>query len=405
MTESKKVNGIGFFTLWFGAAVSLAEIMTGSLIAPLGMKKGILVILVGHLIGAIILSLVGVIGFREKSPSLICSRKSLGKYGSYIISIFNIIQLIGWTAIMLIQCARSVQSITSKLFGFHNFTVLVVFAGLLVGIWALNNDRGINFINSISVMLLLILSMVMLGVVLSGGEAKDIAGNISFGAALELSIVMPLSWVPLIADYTMSGKSAGSSVIGSFLGYFTGSSLMYIIGLASAVYSGAPDPINVLNNLNMGIIALLIVVLSTVTTTFLDVYSAVMSTLNLSDRLSKRMLIIVFTILGTILAIYFPMEQYENFLYMIGSLFAPVFSVVIADYFIYSSDRSGSMFNIGGIIAAALGVFTYYAVASLDLSLGSTIPSMVVTIAIYVIIRFMSRPFRNKQYSQRQLQL
>lgn len=394
--ENKKIGGISLFTLWFGASVSLAEIMTGSLIAPLGMKKGIIVILIGHLIGTLILTSVGIIGFREKSPSLVSSRRSLGRYGSYIISIFNIMQLIGWTAIMLIQCARSVQSITSKLFGFESFAVLVIITGLLVGIWALNNDKGISIMNSISVVLLLILSMVMLGAVIKGGEAKQIAETISFGAALELSIVMPLSWVPLISDYTMSGKSAKGSIFGSFFGYFIGSSLMYIIGLTSAIYAGTPDPIGVLNNLNMGIAALMIVVLSTVTTTFLDVYSAVMSTLNLSGKLSKKLLIVVFTVLGTALALYFPMEQYENFLYMIGSLFAPVFSVIIADYFIYRHDKSGSMFNVGGMIAAAFGVFTYYKVASLDLILGSTIPSMIVTVVAYAAIRLIVRPNRKQ---------
>ncbi|HBC93871.1 MAG TPA: putative hydroxymethylpyrimidine transporter CytX, partial [Pelotomaculum sp.] len=116
----------------------LAEIMTGSLIAPLGIREGIAVILAGHLIGTLILALVGIIGFREKSPSLKSSRLSLGRYGSYIISVFNIVQLVGWTAIMLIQCARSLQSITGKLFGFDNFTVLVIAIGILVGIWAFN---------------------------------------------------------------------------------------------------------------------------------------------------------------------------------------------------------------------------------------------------------------------------
>src|SRR5665647_300913 len=136
--------------------------MTGSLIAPLGIKTGIIVILLGHLIGTLILSLTGIIGFREKKPSLISSRISMGRHGSYIISLFNIIQLIGWTAIMLIQCSRSLQSITGKLFGFDNFYVLVVITGVLVVIWALNTEYAISTINNIAVVLLLVLCLVML---------------------------------------------------------------------------------------------------------------------------------------------------------------------------------------------------------------------------------------------------
>ncbi|TEB09774.1 cytosine permease [Pelotomaculum propionicicum] len=211
MSQASKTGGFSFFTLWFGAAVSLAEIMTGSLIAPLGLKQGLFVILTGHLIGALILALVGVIGFKEKSPSLKSSRLSLGKYGSYIISFFNIIQLIGWTAIMLIQSARSLQSITGKLFGFENFYILVVITGVLVLIWALNTESAINTVNNVAVVLLLVLCLLMLKSVMAGNEIKEIASNISFGAALELSIIMPLTWLPLISDYTMLGKSARGS--------------------------------------------------------------------------------------------------------------------------------------------------------------------------------------------------
>jgi putative hydroxymethylpyrimidine transporter CytX len=391
MIEARKTGGFSFFTLWFGAAVSLAEIMTGSLIAPLGLTQGIFVILTGHLIGALILALVGGIGFREKSPSLKACRLSLGTYGSYIISIFNIIQLIGWTAIMLIQCSRSLQSITGKLFGFDNFYVLVVITGVLVVIWALNTEYAISTINNIAVVLLLVLCLVMLKSVMTGNEIKEITSNITFGAALELSIIMPLTWLPLISDYTSLGKSARGSFWGSFAGYFIGSSFMYAIGLVSSIYAGTPDPIVVLTSLNLGVSALLIVVLSTVTTTFLDVYSAVMSTHNLTAKISKKNLILIFGALGMLLAMYFPMEHYENFLYMIGSLFAPIFTVVIADYFIYKENRSGDLFNIPGLAAAAFGVASYYVIIGLDLLIGATLPAMAVTMVIYALFRFIKK--------------
>jgi putative hydroxymethylpyrimidine transporter CytX len=394
LTSQKKIGGFSLFALWFGAAVSLAEIMTGSLIAPLGIKTGIIVILLGHLIGTLILSLTGIIGFREKKPSLISSRISMGRHGSYIISLFNIIQLIGWTAIMLIQCTRSLQSITGKLLGFNNFTALLIFTGILVAIWALSTERGITGVNNIAVILLLLLCIFMLKAFLSGGVIQPIDGTISWGLALELSIIMPLSWVPLISDYTMSGKTLKGSFFGSFAGYFLGSSFMYIIGLLFALYSGSSDAIGVLLGLNMGYAVLLIVILSTVTTTFLDVYSAVMSTLNISTKLSKQKLIIIFTALGTVLALYFPMNQYESFLYMIGSLFAPAFSVIIADYFIYKQDRSVSSFNIPGIMAITVGIFSYYKLIAMDLIVGSTIPAMVLTVFIYAIIRWYWDSYR-----------
>jgi putative hydroxymethylpyrimidine transporter CytX len=331
---------------------------------------------------------VGFIGFREKNPSQISIRTSMGKYGSYMVSVFNIVQLTGWTAIMLIQCARAVQSVAGDLFHVNSFALFVVFTGILVALWAVSAERGISQVNNVAVVLLIILSFFMLGSVLKGGgQAVPLTESISFGAALELSIIMPLSWLPLISDYTMSGKSARGSMMGSFAGYFLGSSFMYIIGLLAAIYSGTTDPINILLGMRMVYPALLIIILATVTTTFLDVYSAVLSTINLSPRASKKMLIVFYTAVGTLLALYFPMEQYENFLYLIGSLFAPVFSVILVDYFIYRENRSKTPFNILGIIASLAGTAFYQMITGYDLAVGSSIPAMIFTVLLYAALR------------------
>jgi putative hydroxymethylpyrimidine transporter CytX len=292
---------------------------------------------------------------------------------------------------MLIQCARALQPVTAKLFGIDNFALLVIVVGALVAVWALNVSKGISLMNNAAVILLAILSVVMMALVIKGGGAKPVTGSMSFGAAFELSIIMPLSWLPLISDYTMKGKSVKGSFGGSFLGYFIGSSVMYAIGLVAAVYTGNSDPVGVMTGLGMGYSALLIVILATVTTTFLDVYSSVMSTLNLAPRLSKNTLIVFFTALGTLLALFFPMEEYQNFLYMIGSLFAPAFAVILIDYFFYKKDRSKDFVNLSGVIASALGTLSYYAVGKYDLIIGSSIPAMIVAIVLYIGLRSVTK--------------
>lgn len=392
MNDQAKTGGFSMFALWFGAAVSLAEIMTGALLAPLGLTRGITAIIAGHLIGTLILAVVGIIGYKKRKPSLVASRASLGIYGSYAISLFNIIQLIGWTAIMLIQCAGSLQAITSQTWGFDNFPLLVIITGVLVGIWALYINRGISIINNAAVALLLLLTVILLKTVLPGGGTGGISqGEMSFGTALELSIIMPLSWVPLISDYTMSARTGRGSFYGSFFGYFLGSTLMYITGFLTALYTGGSDPIRIMTELNMGISVFLLVVFSTVTTTFLDVYSAVISTQNLRNSLPRKKLILIFTALGTILAIFFPMQEYEGFLYMIGSIFAPVFTVVIIDHFYFRADRSALKWNIPGGAAAALGIAAYYIAGGYDLAVGSTIPAMFITTVSYLTLRGVFR--------------
>jgi putative hydroxymethylpyrimidine transporter CytX len=384
---------LGFWTfvfLWFGAAVSIAEILTGGLIAPLGFKIGVIVILIGHLIGTGILVLGGIIGTREKIPSITSTSISFGVYGTYLISILNILQLIGWTVVMIRSAANSVNLITQSLWSFNNVLVCIVIIGMLTALWLYFGNAGMKKLNITAVFLLFILTLV-LGTIIFKDKAlllKASTSGISFGGALELSIIMPLSWLPLIADYTRFAKSEKQGAYGSFIGYFFGSSWMFIIGLGAAIVSNNADPSAMMLAANLGMAALGIVVLSTVTTTFLDVYSAGVSFLNIMPKLSEKKVGIVMTIIGTLVAIIFPIENYENFLYAIGSVFAPLFAILITDYFIIKKNtkvQANILINWGATFVWIIGIVIYYSFIKLDSLLGATVPVMIITGFIYAI--------------------
>ena len=278
----------------------------------------------------------------------------------------------------------------------------MVIVGAIVAVWVFVVDKGGNALNNAAVILLFVLCLLILGLVIGGRGmvsspgTRSAATTLSVGAALEMSIVMPLTWLPIISDYTMWASSAKASFWGSFSGYFIASSFMYITGLTAVLFTGSSDIATIILHLGIGVAGLLVVVLSTVTTTYLDVYSAVMSILNIAPKISKRLLILLISALGTLIALFFPMEQYENFLYAIGSIFAPTFAVVLLDYFVFRADRSTTTFNVPGILSAVIGTVTYYFFMKLDLPAGSTVPSMLLTAAVYVVFRSVLKD-RNAQ--------
>ena len=390
INDNEKLGFWTFVFLWFGAAVSIAEILTGGLIAPLGFKIGIIVILLGHLIGTGILMLGGIIGTREKIPAITSTSISFGVYGSYMFSILNILQLIGWTAVMIKSAANSVNLISQSLWSFDNVLVCIVLIGILTILWLYFGNAGMKKLNITAVSLLFILTLVLGSIIFKDKTlyAKASSAGISFGGALELSIIMPLSWLPLIADYTRFAKTEKGGAYGSFIGYFLGSSWMYIIGLGAAIVSNNADPSAMMLAANLGIMALGIVVLSTVTTTFLDVYSAGVSFLNIMPKLSEKKVGIIMTIIGTFAAIILPIENYQNFLYAIGSVFAPLFAILITDYFIIKKNtklHSNVLINWGAILVWIIGIVIYYRFIKLDFALGATVPVMVITGFIYAI--------------------
>ena len=395
--DKNTLTGFNFLILWFGAAMSIAEIMTGGLLAPMGFKNGVIVILISHIVGVFILILGGIIGSEEKIPAIMSTRISFGLYGSYLFSILNILQLVGWTAIMIIQGGRSLNLISKTIWGFDSITLWSIIIGILICVWIGLGVNGLKKLNIVAVVLLFALTVVLSFVVFKNSSlfTKKVAGDITFGAAFELNIVMPLSWLPLIADYTRYGRSKKDGILGSFVGYFIGSSWMYIIGLGSAILFNSVDVGAIMVAANLGFTALFIVALSTVTTTFLDAYSAGITFLNIFPKIKEKWAAMGMAVVGILLALIMPIEQYENFLYAIGSVFAPLFAILFTDYFIIKKQKNiqeDVLLNIGSIVIWIFGIVLYYQMIKVDFVLGSTVPVMIITGVIYCVLwRWISK--------------
>ena len=391
MEEKTSLSSFGLFALWFGAAVSMAEIFTGGLLAPLGFTQGLKAILLGHLIGGVILILGGYIGAHSKLPAIMSTRISFGRYGSYLFSFLNVLQLIGWTAVMIISGGRAANELGITLFGFDSIHTWAIAIGLLIGLWIWLGNVGFQKLNVIAVILLFSLTLVLCGVVFQEGSILHVmpTDEMSFGSALELSIIMPLSWLPLISDYTRFAKSKKGGLIGSFMGYFIGSSLMYALGLAIALYAQDASVGTMMMALHLGFAALGIVLLSTITTTFLDAYSAGVTFTNIFPYMSERKIAFVMAAIGLMVALFTPIEQYENFLYAIGSVFGPLFAIVLSDYFIFKKEQIEPTLalHVGSLIVWMVGVTLYYQFVTLDLPLGSTLPTMLATSIIFIITK------------------
>jgi len=180
--EERNLVGIDFLLLWSGAAISLAEILAGGILVPLGLVSGIFVILLGHIIGNTPFALGGIIGSEQGIPSMVSVRPSFGNRGSYLPAFLNVIQLIGWTAVMLIICAKSAEVITQKLFDYSNFRLWIVLAGMITTLWAFFGHKTWKWLQRISVTALFFLCLIMTYVVFREYSFGELMSNAYFMA-------------------------------------------------------------------------------------------------------------------------------------------------------------------------------------------------------------------------------
>ncbi len=379
--ESYKTSTLSNGLLWFGAAVSIAEIFTGTLFVPLGFAKGFFAIIAGHIIGCILLYYAGIIGAKSGKSSMESVGLSFGNKGRN----FNVLQLVGWTAVMIIQGSRAIGVMLNTSIGVQADLLWCVIIGAAILVWVIIGPKNLGKVNIVAVGGLFILTILLGFTVFKGGSQTNISGELSFGSAIELSIAMPLSWLPLISDYTKDAKHPLTAARVSVITYFAGSIFMYTIGLGAAIFTGGSDIAVIMYKAGFGILGVLIILFSTVTTTYLDVYSAGVSIKTINGRLSERTMAILVCIIGTTIAIFAPVEQYENFLYLIGSVFAPMIAVLIADYFILKKDKLKESADVANFLIWFVGFAIYRVLLNMDIVIGSTIPVMAVTVIICLV--------------------
>jgi len=370
--------------IWFGAGISIAEILTGSYFAPLGFSKGIAAILIGHAIGCALFFFTGYIGALSKKSSMETTRISFGKIGGSFFALLNVLQLVGWTGIMIYDGSLAANGIANS-----SSWIWALVIGALIVLWILIGITNIGKLNLVAMTALFVLTLVLCKVIFFGKNAvvaiESAGESLSFGAAVELAVAMPLSWLPLISDYTKDSAKPFVATLASTLTYFAVSCWMYIIGMGAALLTGTSDIAQIMLKAGLGIPALVIIVLSTVTTTFLDAFSAGISFRAIFKNANTKIVGVIVALVGTLAAVFYPMDNITDFLYLIGSVFAPMTAILIADFFVTKNESSKKQIDFVRIALWLLGFILYRILMKYDIPCGNTLPDMAITFVLTLI--------------------
>lgn len=390
--EENKTSVLSNGLIWFGAGVSMSEILTGTYFAPLGIKTGLFAILIGHIIGGILLFLAGYLGAKTRNNAMETVAVSFGRKGNLPFSVLNILQLAVWLAILNYDGALAANGIFSVGAG-----VWCAVIGVLLLLWVLVGLKRLEKINMVAMTALFLMTLVLCFVIVTRGNFGTLFNGssvnkdvLTFGAAIELSAAMPLSWIPVISDYTSNSTKPVKATVVSTIVYCLVSCWMYLIGMSAAIGMGTSDIAQISLRAGLGVVGLLIILFSTVTTNFLAAHSAGVSGEVIGESFSKHIngkyLSILVVLLGTIAAILYPMDNIEDFLYLINSVFAPMIAVMIADFFFNKKRSVTKEWDWTNLIVWLIGLSLYRVLMHVDIVIGYTLPDIVITAVLCVIV-------------------
>lgn len=406
--EEQRTKWYDIAFIWFCANVAVPRLMIGGSLMEMGFWPMLLMITVGNVIIFLPLLALGDIGYKVKIPTMAATRFTFGIKGSYLPSVANGIQLLGWAANVTVICGSSVDAIVSHMTGYSNLTLWIIITAVFQLIITAYGFRSITWLQRISVPLLLLLSIVTVVLVFRNFGAATITGYkpvspIGIIIGVDIIAANAFAWGPMVCDYTRYAKSGKGAGFGTLIGSLVGAASFMFVGAISYVATGSANPVDFLLTQGLGIPALLIIVLSSVTTNVVNLYSSGISFVNVFPKVEPWKIIVPLgVIIGVIAIIPNLIGHFITFLTIVGAIFVPLIAIMLIDFYVIKKrnvdarqvlveDKSSRYWFTGGfnwpaLIVWFIGIALYNIFAYAWPVIGSSVPTFIIICVLYYIV-------------------
>jgi NCS1 family nucleobase:cation symporter-1 len=418
------LGGLETGLLWGNLGTSLLVIVAGAILVPaLSLPDALLAILIGCVIGNLMLAAAGLIGADARVPGMTLMRAPLGQRGSLLPTAINVLQGVGWAIFELLVIATAAAALSDELFGFRAQWLWTVIFGACALVLALLGPIGFvrRFIRRFAIWAVPLALVYLTWWALDGADLGALwdaegEGGLSVWQGADVVVGITVSWVPYAADYTRFSTTRRGAFAGTGLGYFVPDAWLLGLGVVLVLSRDLGDPSALPAAVVAGgfaaIVALFALLVTETDEAFANAYSAAVSLQNAFPRAPQAALIALVTALATVGALAIDMGGYQSFLLLLGSVFVPLFAVLLADWLAagahYTADDVfGSAPWRAGLIGAWIAGFALYqwlfptgpswwvdAVTELnppDWGLGATVPSFVVSFGIAAAVTLFTR--------------
>jgi putative hydroxymethylpyrimidine transporter CytX len=366
----ERLRVLGLFDttlLWANLSISLLVIVAAAGLVPaLSFKQALLAILIGGVLGNALLGLAGMIGADARVPGMVVLRAPLGKRGSYAPTALNVAQNLGWSTFELIIISTAAAALSQRVFGFEaRWAWALLFGAVSIGLGLLGPIGFVRrYLRKFAAW------AVGASIVYLTWWAFDKAdlhhlwhsrgtGGVSLGQGIDLVIASVMSWTPLAADYTRFSRDRRSGFLGTGIGYLVPTLWCFGLGAVLVLGRGLSEPSQIPSAVASGsalaVVALLMLTVDESDEAFADIYSTAVSVQNVLPWLSQKLLIVLIGAIATAGAVAINLGNYLTFLYLLGSVFVPLFAVLLADWLLRGAHyEPDDVFSAPGVRPAQL---------------------------------------------------
>ncbi|HKC29781.1 MAG TPA: cytosine permease [Jatrophihabitans sp.] len=325
-------GNLGVSLLGFTGAIYV--LMPGS--TPLSLAAAFTALAVGTLLGAAGVAAAAVPGAKTGAPSMVLLRGLFGTRASYLPTVLNIVQLLGWTTFELVTISEALHQMTPSI----SKSIYVLIGGVittLLALWPLSWIRALR--KYVTLVVIVALAYFFVQILRHPLPAWGAGSWHDFWLAVDGVVGVSVSWVPVAADYTRHARSTRDAAVGAFVGYSITQIACYALGLLTLVTVAHGDMNKIYSAflaVPLGGLAFAVLAIRELDQSFVDTYSTAVSVQNLRPRWDRRVLALVIGTIATVGSLALNINDYYSFLVLIGSVFTPLLGVLVVDWFVVS---------------------------------------------------------------------
>ncbi|MCG7195110.1 cytosine permease [Fructilactobacillus sanfranciscensis] len=430
--DQRAMSKWDMFATWIGANANNGTWYIGGVIATVGLIKASTLLVVVGSISYILLGLASYMGYKTGLPAMTLTRPSFGVKGSILPSIVNVVQFIGWAAINTFIAATSISFILKDILGwdnssFHNqFSIIIgiVVMSVLHLISISLGEKSVKWVERIGIILVIILVTWESVVVLKTVPFHEIVKwqpatkfQLPSGKIVDILAAFNLAWVTAAADFSRFTKDKHAATTASFFGANIGLFWFAFIGLIATIATAITinkfdpnnaDPSTIAAKLGLGILAMLVIVITSTTANAVNLMAAGSALTNIFHRLKLTPALWIVTLIATVMTfipVYIAsfLTTFETFLDGIGMFLGPEIAIFLIDYFLIKkknyqvsefSKPQGAYWYTKGINFLAvttwiIGVLSYLGLNKFSFivnTVGATFPAMIITAICYYAV-------------------
>ncbi|MES2978719.1 MAG: cytosine permease [Pseudomonadota bacterium] len=392
--------------LWFSLGVGLLVMQVGAYLMPaMGTRDALLAILAGSVIGAGLLGWVAKLGCDSGLASAGLMHAVYGSAFARLPIVLNIVQLVGWGTFELVVMRDATVAIGkqsgSLSAAWWPYVATLLWGGVITLLISGSMIKLVRQIIARVALPLVVLSLLWLSwqfaslAAAQGWEKiwlRPGEGGMRVMPALDLVIAMPISWLPLVADYARHGRRGSAALGGTWLGYALANIWCYSLGVLVALTLPSTDLVTALLLAQGGLIALSLILIDEVDNAYGDTYSGAVSAHSILPSWNIRQWGIAMAVTCTLLALVLPMHSLEPFLLLLSSVFVPLFGVILGRlaWGVSASSLLAQGRKVDGVAVAIwiAGIALYHLSSRFTPALGSALPSLVISFGL----AYASRP-------------